>query len=330
MEKSELPCALCGSHEVDVVATTDRDGKPLRNVLCRECGLVWVDPRPTDEQLQQFYAEDYRSNYKGAAEPKKKHCYREMQRANARVERLGQVYQPGDRLLDVGAGAGFFAFVLRASHVNYHGIEPNQGYAGFARERLGLDGVEVGFLNDVQDFGAYDIITINHVFEHLPNPNESLAHMHKLLREGGHLILEVPNSEADYHSPHKVFHVGHLYWYNPETLRALAAKHGFVVEDLKLVSGTKHVNVILRKDATAADVEWRREYAGNYARVRAFFDRRSQLGHYLSPIPYARFVRKMGKYAGEYRYVKHFDDKIALIESLPCQHIGSSAKAGDA
>ena len=108
--QSHIPCAVCGSHEVDVVAEADRDGRPLRNVLCRECGLVWVDPRPSDEELAKFYAEDYRASYKGAAEPKKKHCYREMLRANLRVARLREFYKPGDHLLDVGAGAGFFAY----------------------------------------------------------------------------------------------------------------------------------------------------------------------------------------------------------------------------
>jgi len=320
--KSDLPCAVCGGHEVDVVASTDRDGKPLRNVLCRECGLVWVDPRPTDEELKKFYAEDYRSNYKGAAEPKKKHCYREMLRANDRVARLRQVYKSGDRLLDVGAGAGFFCYVLKGSDVDYHGIEPNQGYAGFARERLGLDGVEVGYLQDVTDWENYDIITINHVFEHLPNPNESLAHMHKLLRDGGHLIMEVPSSDADYHAPNKVFHVGHLYWYNAETLGALAMKHGFSVVDVRTVPGTQHVNMVMRKDSAVAEQDWQAAYAGSYEKVRRFFDGRSMRAHFLSGRPYGRFLGKMVKYAGEYRYVKQFDDKVGLIQSVPLEKLG--------
>jgi len=315
--KSELPCAVCGNHEVDVVATTDRDGRPLRNVLCHECGLVWVDPRPSDEELARFYAKDYRSSYKGAAEPKKKHCYREMLRANQRVERLREFYKPGDRLLDVGAGAGFFAYVLSGSDVDYRGIEPNQGYAGFARERLGLGGVSVGYLQDVQDFGSFDIITINHVFEHLPDPNESLAHMHRLLKDGGHLIMEVPSSEADYHAPNKVFHVGHLYWYSPETISAMAVKHGFEVVDLRIVPGTRHINIVMRKADLAEQTDWRSLYAGSYPRIRRFFDHRSMLGHFLSAMPYTRFARKMAGYAGEYRYVKRFDDKLELIRSIP-------------
>lgn len=319
--KSNIPCAVCGSHEVDVVAETDRDARPLRNVLCRECGLVWVDPRPTDEELRQFYAEKYRSNYKGAAEPKKKHCYREMLRANRRVSRVREFYRAGDRLLDVGAGAGFFSYVLAGSGVDYQGIEPNSGYAGFARERLGLDRVRVGYLEDVEDFGSYDIITINHVFEHLPDPNAALSHMHRLLRDQGHVIMEVPSVLADYHAPNKVFHVGHLYWYDTETLSAMALKHGFEVVDVQIVPVTAHVNMVMRKLETPPAADWQAAYVGNYAKVRRFFDRRSMFAHYLSTRPYSRFLRKMAGYLDEYRYVKRFEDKVRLIESVPRERI---------
>lgn len=317
MVTSELPCALCGSHEVDVVAERDRNGDPLRNVLCRHCGLVWVDPRPDPEALRSFYAEKYRADYKGATEPKKKHCYREMRRANERVARLQAFYKPGDGVLDIGAGAGFFSRVLAENGVDYLGIEPNAGYANFARETLGLGGVEVGFLADVAGESRFDIITINHVFEHLPDPNESLQRMWRLLKPGGLVIMEVPNVEADYHSPDKVFHVGHLYWYSPQSLSALVVKQGMAVVDVMLTPGTRHVNMVMRKVARTGASDWAGLYAGNYARVRAFFDRRSRFRHFLSTRPYRRFVEKMAGYAAERRYVRAFDDKRALIESVP-------------
>ena len=64
MVTSNLPCALCHHHEVDVIAERDRHGDPLRNVLCRSCGLIWVDPRHDHDALKAFYAEKYRSEYK--------------------------------------------------------------------------------------------------------------------------------------------------------------------------------------------------------------------------------------------------------------------------
>ena len=128
--------------------------------------------------------------------------------------------------------------------------------------------------------------------------------------------MEVPNAEADYHSPNKVFHVGHLYWYNPETLTALAIKNGFSVVDLQIVPGTMHLNMVMRKDAQEKIKSFSSNYVGNYEKMRSFFEKRTVLAHYLSKTPYSRFLRKMWKYAGEYRYVKKYNDKIELIKSV--------------
>lgn len=242
-----LPCALCGNNHVQVVGERDRDGKPLRNVLCIACGMVWVDSRPSDENIDKFYSSDYRLRYKGAYQPKPKHCYRETLRAITRINRFLPVYQPGMRVLDVGAGAGFFAYALKRKGILIDGIEPNEEYANYARAELDLHNVRTGFLKDIEEDDSYDLITINHVFEHLPDPCLSMQQMHRILRSEGRVIMEVPNVEATYHAPNKIFHIGHLYWYNPQTIQALAMRFGFTVDDVQLAPGTKHINLVLRK-----------------------------------------------------------------------------------
>src|SRR4030067_1599986 len=270
--KSHVSCAVCESNDVSVVATTDRDGSPLQNVLCENCGLVWVDPRPDDKEIEKFYSEDYRKEYKGDLEPKMKHCYREIHRAIQRLERLAEYYSPGDKILDVGAGAGFFAYVLRENNADVYGIEPNKGYAEFAQNKLGLKTIQSGYLDDCNKFNYYNIITINHVLEHLPNPLGSLNHMRDLLVENGKINIEVPNIEATYHSPNKVFHVAHLYWYSPSTLAALLLKAGFKIIDITLTKGTQHINVIAEKTdhVTAGAID-----RNNASHIKKFLDSRS-------------------------------------------------------
>lgn len=108
-------------------------------------------------------------------------------------------------VLDVGSGAGFFMFVLQKKGIRIEGIEPNEEYASFASKTLELEKVKTGFLLEMEAAQQYDIITINHVFEHLPNPKEAMLHLYKLIKPGGRLLLEVPNIEATYHSPDKYF-----------------------------------------------------------------------------------------------------------------------------
>ena len=314
---STLECELCGSRDVEVVADRDRNNEPLRNVMCTSCGLVWVDPRPKQDELSEFYAERYRSEYKGAYEPKFKHCWREMHRAISRVDRFREAYHKGGRVLDVGAGAGFFSYVLSKNGVNVEGVEPNKGYSKFARDVLGVSAVRTGYLEDMVGQGTFEVITINHVFEHLSNPFDSLRHMRDLLSAGGRLVIEVPNIFAAYHSPRKVFHVGHLYWFSPATLEALAVKAGFSIKSVIIVPGTEHINMILEKAPLDQALDYHVIYQGNADKVRSFLSSRTVLRHYCSGTPYKRFLGKMSGYFNEWKSVRRFTEKLKLIESIP-------------
>ena len=57
-------CNLCGAGNDVVVGARDRDGHPLRTVLCRTCGLVWTNPRPSAADMDAYYETDYRADYK--------------------------------------------------------------------------------------------------------------------------------------------------------------------------------------------------------------------------------------------------------------------------
>jgi 2-polyprenyl-3-methyl-5-hydroxy-6-metoxy-1,4-benzoquinol methylase len=315
--EATIPCAVCGGREAEVVADTDRHGRPLRSLLCAGCGLVWVDPRPADAELGRFYAEDYRREYKGEHRPKPKHCHRQTLGAIERAEALLPRWRPGLRVLDVGAGAGFFPYVLKRRGIAIDGIEPNRGYAGFAREVLGLDRVQVGFLHELRPTEPYDLITIHHVFEHLPDPRAAMAQLRALLAADGRVLMEVPNIEATYHAPNRVFHVGHLHWFNPTTLAALARQCGFEVESLRLVPRTAHIAVELRRsEATPDPAATMAGLAGNAARVAALLHRHTVARHYLGATPYRRLLRKAWQYGREQWQVRAATDGRAICDAL--------------
>src|SRR5262245_58042976 len=129
-----IPCNLCGSRAVEEVSLRDRVGHYLRTVICRGCGLVWTDPRPTAAEVKQFYAEDYRLQYKGAWQPKFKHVYRGGLVSLNRFGWLGKFLRPEDAILDVGAGSGELVYLLRGLGFDASGLEPNEGYARYAKE----------------------------------------------------------------------------------------------------------------------------------------------------------------------------------------------------
>lgn len=214
--------------QLQVVSETDRHGKPLRTVIDMDTGLVRNDPIPGDEELAKFYAEDYRTAYKGASRPRRRQILRNFRRAAAHVRAFRDVLEPATRVLDVGAGSGEFAFLMREMGKEVIGIEPNAGYAAYCRADLGLDVRTAHLAPELFGPGAFDLIRLNHVLEHLNDPVGYLAMIRQWLAPGGIYYVEVPNVEtyAREKSRGNMFHFGHVFNFNPWTLRTAAALAG--------------------------------------------------------------------------------------------------------
>jgi len=222
-------CILCGGKRARIVSTRDRRRRPLSSVLCMECGLIHNSPIPTDAELEAFYRDTYRLEYKGAAVPSRRQIVRNFTYVKAFFERNAALFANARTCLDVGAGSGEFLFFAKALGMEAKGIEPNEGYAAYARESLGLD-VATGFIQNTEyPEGGADLIRLNHVLEHLNRPVDSLRAIGRWLANDGVIYIEVPNIETYARSKSRghIFHIGHVFNFNPWTLRACAGLAGF-------------------------------------------------------------------------------------------------------
>jgi 2-polyprenyl-3-methyl-5-hydroxy-6-metoxy-1,4-benzoquinol methylase len=226
--RAQTACNLCQTHEGTLVATNDRHGRPLPVTCCASCGLAYVDPIPTRDELARFYAERYRLEYKQASRPRLKHIYRAGKVALGRLRIAGLLAAPPARVLDCGAGGGEFSYLLSGCGYRLTGIEPNDGYREYARAEYGVD-LRPGTLDD-NEFGSaeFDLITIFHVLEHVPDPGAALQRLAAWLKPGGHLYIEVPNALTDVSSPSNLYHRAHLYYFAAAPLAALARQAGLL------------------------------------------------------------------------------------------------------
>lgn len=222
-------CQLCGNNAWRTVSTVDRHGKPLTTLLCEGCGIVVNDPIPSDEQLAAFYRTDYRTEYKGAATPRRRQVWRNFRRIEAHIRANREVFRSGLRCLDLGSGSGEFMFIASALGLRCTGVEPNRPYAEYSRTVLGLDVKSQTIEETAFADGSFDHIRLSHVLEHMRMPVRSLETLHRWLADDGILYIEVPNIESE--AAHKVrgtmFHFGHIFNFNPVTLRLAAGLAGF-------------------------------------------------------------------------------------------------------
>ena len=225
---SKTLCPACDNAATISISSKDRKGLYLNTVLCERCGHVFNDPIPTAAEVATFYAVDYRVVYKGSKTPRARQVARNFDRAEQFWRRWGHLLGRGSRILDVGAGSGEFLYLAQGLGFDASGIEPNEGYAAYCREKLGLR-VETARIDQLSsDDITYDFIRLNHVLEHLPDPLGALKRLRNMLSPDGLIYVEVPNvvGYARARSRGRMFHYGHISNFSPWTLRAVAGRAG--------------------------------------------------------------------------------------------------------
>jgi SAM-dependent methyltransferase len=288
------PCALCGGRERSVVGTRDRYWMPLRNVLCSGCGLVFLDPMPTADDIERYYREEYREHYHGDSKPRAKSLLRDERGARERVALLAPLLRKGDRVLDIGAGTGAFVAAASAAGWKAEGIEPHQGFAAFGRDHYGAT-IHATLLEDAPlADGSFDLVSSSHVFEHLRTPDAAFARVHRVLKPGGTFHIHVPDISDPLRTPSARWHFGHVHGFTRETLSMLAWRSGF---DVLPESPPQGPNLLLRRlDVPVAN--WMR-HPDHAATMRRFFAEHTTWRHFTSATPYRRFFARMRRFSRE-------------------------------
>ena len=222
-------CALCGADGgmlYGPLRDTMFDAPGTWSLLrCGECGFTWLNPRPLASDIGLLYRQ-YHTHAPQPSWNQNRGRWRDWAKdivlANAfgyedRVRSTGgrilgralSWLQPlrelvgatimwldassRGRLLDVGCGSGSFLKKMQDLGWEASGIEPDLAAARVAREHYGLD-VVCGTLEETSlPARQYDVVTLSHVIEHLPDPIATLRECGRVLADTGLLVVATPN-----------------------------------------------------------------------------------------------------------------------------------------
>lgn len=230
-------CNLCGGNRKRVVfgglgeaprgagtyrsSSTDVGGE--RVVRCRDCGLAFVDPRPSFALVRGGYADAVDESYVSQA--------RGRIRAFRRLARRLVATGGRGRLLDVGAAAGFFCVAARQAGFEVEGIEPSRWMSRLAASEYGVT-IHTMDLGDAPLAAqSFDVVTFLDVLEHLHDPAAALAEARRLLKPGGMVAISFPDFGSIWARLFGrrwwfVLSV-HLYYFTRRTIAMLLARSGF-------------------------------------------------------------------------------------------------------
>lgn len=185
--RASFPCRLCGGEDLVLYYTLGNSGQ-CRYYRCRGCGLVNYDLSGGLDQTQ--YATE-------RVDPTDDGNRRNRDNDQA-FRFLSRLVPPG-RILDIGCGNGRLLWAARRAGWQAKGLELSPELARYAAERTGVEVMTGDFLSTdpaPEDRGAYDVVSLRHVLEHLPYPLEAMKRIRSLLKPGGYLLVEMPNIEG--------------------------------------------------------------------------------------------------------------------------------------
>jgi len=238
-----MSCVLCKQKKFKIVSSVDsKNNSLLKVVFCKVCGMVQQDPIPSEDDVNEYYSNEYRQDYKKTYVPKIKHVFRAGNLGLDRIRFLKNRGVINGRLLDVGAGGGEFTYLSSKLGFMSQGIEPNIGYSSYARDEYGIQ-IETGQLSDVNS--KFNVITMFHALEHIPDPVRTFGLIFDLLEKDGCLLIEVPNIETNDASPHNIYFKAHIHYFSAATLVCAASKY---FEKIDIVSDSNLRILFKRKD----------------------------------------------------------------------------------
>jgi 2-polyprenyl-3-methyl-5-hydroxy-6-metoxy-1,4-benzoquinol methylase len=249
MRTTSLPC--CEAYTVDCPSCGLRDWngsgrvRATRLSRCGNCGLLgtthFLDGTKSTDLLYEANAQDFRE-YRERYLQSRLEVYR---RFLPGIDK----FRDGNRLLEVGAGYGYFVeFAARAGWAA-EGIEISRYSCEVARSRG--SNVQHGELRDVAASNPpYDVIVMWDVIEHFTQPREVISMCRNLLRKGGALVMRTPNGQALGRSraPGRVAYrnlaypantAEHVFHFRPEELNSIVEQVGFETVDVNCIGEWK-------------------------------------------------------------------------------------------
>jgi 2-polyprenyl-3-methyl-5-hydroxy-6-metoxy-1,4-benzoquinol methylase len=234
MPETIVSCPLCKHPVSELFDQREFRGHPVINRICTSCGFVYQSPRMTQAELDAFYADEYRQLYQGQEGPNPKDLATQKARANHLstffTEHGTRNTHHGTRNtehLDIGCSAGIFLrHFQKILGTHPTGIEPGKAYREYAQSQ----GLTVyASLEELPAGKRFDLISLMHVIEHLPDPVGYLRNLREnVIAPDGWLLLETPNLYA-----HDCFETAHLTAFSPHTFRQVVEMAGFRVVAFK-------------------------------------------------------------------------------------------------
>ena len=226
-----MDCTICKSTEIEINFNLTEDRQILR---CLNCGVEYLSPQLSDEQLKILYSENYYRAW-GIQGEEENEITKEMKIATfqLRLNLIRQFVSSG-KVLDVGCATGYFLEIAKTNNFEPHGVEFSEYSAAIAKKKFGDTNVFLGTLEQCNfENKSFDVIAMSDLIEHVRIPKQTLSKANELLKENGVIMIMTPDIKTlsnklmgkrwTHYKPE------HFFYFSQRSIRYLAEQCGLKV-----------------------------------------------------------------------------------------------------
>jgi ubiquinone/menaquinone biosynthesis C-methylase UbiE len=215
--------------------------------------MLLTNPQPEANQLSKYYeSDDYIShtdNKKGIVS----FLYQKVKKRalQNKLNLISSLKKDANNILDIGAGTGDFLKHIKSETRSVFGIEPNKKARALASKK------GINLEESIADFKGktFDVITMWHVLEHVPNLEETIKKIEALLSPNGVLIIAVPNYNSFDAAYYKNYWAAfdaprHLWHFSRNAMKKMFSDNLIPLKTKPMIFDSFYVSLLSEKNKT--------------------------------------------------------------------------------
>jgi SAM-dependent methyltransferase len=225
-----------------------------------ETDLLVTLPRPSVADLPAYYESEAYISHTDSKRSLMDKVYQFIKSYSLKrkLKLINSLTKHKGKILDIGCGTGDLLSVCEKDGWDIFGVEPSQKAVDRARTKVNSAERIVTDLGSLEKNASFDVITMFHVLEHVPNLMEYIESLKSLLSSDGHLIVAVPNFKSYDAIHYKEFWAAydvprHLWHFSEKSIRHIFGQVGFEVVLIKpLIFDSFYVSLLSEKYKTGS------------------------------------------------------------------------------
>jgi len=229
--------------------------------------------KPKPENLESYYESDVYISHTDSSKSFVDKIYQQVKKYSLtkKIKLINSYSRKEKSLLDVGAGTGDFLRKAKKDGWSIEGVEPNHN----ARLKALEKGISLKDRLEALPGKKYELISLWHVLEHLPDLENQILKLVWHLQEGGTLIIAVPNFNSYDANHYKEFWAAydvprHLWHFSKTAIEKLFSKHGLELVKVKpMIFDSFYVSLLSEKYKTGNQNLFKAFFLGLWSNISA-------------------------------------------------------------